>query len=818
MDRAGVAKVAVAAAKFHIDRPYDYLVPAGMLEKAAVGCRVMVPFGAGNRLSEGLILAIEPMSERRKLKSVAALLGEGSVLDEKGVKLALWMRERYFCTVFDAVKALLPAGIWFSVKYTYSLAPDIDPGSLNPRKEGAAEVLRLIEELGGSAELEDIRAAMDFDPADVLRYLTGKKLVIPSAHQVQTGGDKTAQFVSLSVSAEEAAAAAESKRRKAPLQSEVLNLLAQAGEVSQKELCYFTGASSATIKALVNQNLVTVTKQTVLRMPPVPDTATAGEITLTRQQKRAYDGINGLIKKKKAAAALLYGVTGSGKTSVYINLIKSVIAQGRKAMVLVPEIALTPQLVSIFSGHFGGKIAVLHSSLKLGERHDEWKRIREGKVDVVVGARSAVFAPLDNIGLIILDEEQESSYKSESNPRYHARDVAKFRCVQHEAVLLLGSATPCVESMYAAKTGRYSYFELTERYNTRPLPEVIVADTRDDLRDGRDSAVGGVLRRKIEKNLEAGEQSILFVNRRGASRMVTCAQCGTVPQCPRCSVALTYHSSNKRLMCHYCGYSQKLMGTCPECGGELVMTGYGTQKVEQELAEIFPGVSVLRMDADTVSPGNTHEDILAAFGRGEGQILLGTQMVTKGLDFENVTLVGVLDADMSLYAGNFRAAERTFSLITQVVGRSGRGEREGRAVIQTCTPGNEVIRLAAQQDYPGFYKREIELRRAMDLPPFEDCFVVTASGAIETDVLRCAAKMRDVLSRWAETENVPMKILGPVSAKILKVNNRYRYRLTVLCRDRKKPRWLISSLVREFSAGKENKGVFVFADINPLED
>jgi len=813
-----VAKVAVAAARYHMDRPYSYLIPDSLREKAGPGWRVMVPFGRGNRLSEGLILAVEEHEEREKLKSVMQLLGDEAALDEKGIRLALWMRDRYFCTAFEAVKALLPAGTWFHVKYTYALAPGVDPENTDLRKPGAAAALRLIRDLGGSAELSDIASALEEDALDVVKYLQSKKLVVSSAEQVRLGGDKTARFVDLGVPPEEALRLAGEKKRHAPLQSEVLGLLAQTGAVSQKELCYFTGASAATIKTMEKQGLVEISTKTVLRLPKRGTAEKREDPILTREQERAFRGIEDLMKRGKAAAALLYGVTGSGKTSVYIRLIRSALERGRRAMVLVPEIALTPQLVNIFSGHFGDRIAVLHSSLKLGERHDEWKRIRAGEVNVVVGARSAVFAPLENVGIIILDEEHESSYKSESSPRYHARDVAKFRCVQENAVLVLGSATPSVESMHAAETGRYSYFELTERYNTRPLPRVLIADIREDLKDARDTAVGSVLSRELKKNLDRGEQSILFVNRRGASRMVSCVDCGSVPTCPRCSVSLTYHASNRRLMCHYCGYSSPLPNACPACGGELRMSGYGTQKVEQEITERFPGTRVLRMDADTVTAGNTHEDILDRFRQGEAQVLVGTQMVTKGLDFENVTLVGVLDADMALYAADFRASERTFSLITQVIGRSGRGEKEGRAVIQTCTPENEVIRLSAQQDYKSFYRREVELRRLMDLPPFNEQFTVTASGLQESAVLRVSAQMRDALTLWSGRKQVPMRILGPVPTRIARVNNRYRYRLTVLCAGDRRSRDLISALVRDFSGGKENRDIAVFGDVNPLDD
>ena len=439
---------------------------------------------------------------------------------------------------------------------------------------------------------------------------------------------------------------------------------------------------------------------------------------------------------------------------------------------------------------------------------------------MAIGTRSAVFAPLKDLGLVILDEEQEATYKSENVPKYHARDVAKYRCTQSGALLVLGSATPSVESMYLARTGVYHCFTLSRRYNEQALPAVFIADMKEELRAGNGTSLSLPLRQALEETLRAGEQSILFLNRRGASRMVSCGECGAVPTCPRCSVHLTYHSANGRLMCHYCGHSERLPAACPACGGTLNFIGAGTQKVQEELEAAFPGITVLRMDTDTVSATQSHEKLLSRFEKEKIPILVGTQMVAKGLDFENVTLVGVVSADLSLYVDDYRAGERTFSLLTQVVGRAGRGNKKGRAIVQTYTPENDVILCAARQDYDRFYEQEIVLRRLRGCPPFRDLFVVTASGLSESAVLKTCMRLRRSLEDWLERPEfraLEAQVLGPAPASVAKVNDRYRYRLTLACRNTRAVRAMVAHLVRCAQKDKENKGVSVSADVDPLD-
>ena len=590
----------------------------------------------------------------------------------------------------------------------------------------------------------------------------------------------------------------------------VVKLLCAIGSALSSEICYFTGATMRTLKGLEKSGLVALTQVEVLRVPK-PEPADGAPIVLSEEQQAAYDGVVERMDQGGASCALLYGVTGSGKTSVYIRLLQEVVRRGRRGMILVPEIALTPQMMAKFSAYFGGRVVMLHSGLRMTERYDQWKRVRRGEVDIVLGTRSAVFAPLEDLGMIILDEEHESSYQSEDPPRYHARDAAKFLCAQQNAILVLGSATPSVETTFQAQKGVYQKLILRSRFNRQPLPRVVIADMREEVRAGSAGVISGPLRRELEENLTRGEQSILFLNRRGSSRMLLCGECGERPECPRCSAPLTFHSANGRLMCHHCGHSQRNLEACPVCGGIMKHVGAGTQKVEEELADLFPGVGVLRMDADTTAEG--HEKLLRRFERERIPILLGTQMVAKGLDFENVTLVGVLAADLSLYVENYRAAERTFSLLIQVVGRAGRGGKSGRAIIQTYTPGNDVIQCAARQEYDRFYESEIRMRQLRRLPPFADLFTLTISGAEEGAVFRAAIGVRDSLRRrFGDSE-----VLGPAPAPILKVNNRYRYRCLLVGKNDKETREEIGGLLRAFAGNGANRGFNMFAECNAAE-
>lgn len=745
-----IAKIAVSSATYWIDRPYDYLIPEELAASAVPGVRVYVPFAKGNRRTEGMILGLADHSEYDKVKSVLSVLDDTPVLTEEQIRLAVFMRERFFCTIYDAIKAILPAGLWLDEQ--------------------------------------------------------GKR----------RASDKTVAMAALAVSVEDASDLAERKRRRSPQQANLLDLLCSFEALPVRDLLNHTGASRTTLNQLVKQELVTLYKREVFRRPETYSGETIPLPMLNKEQTEAFEGLNALAQSGQSGAALLFGVTGSGKTSVYIHLIRQQLSAGRSSILLVPEIALTPQMLRTFSSHFGDEIAVLHSSLSLGERYDEWKRIKTGKAHVVIGTRSAVFAPVDKLGILIIDEEQEETYKSENSPRYHARDIAKYLCVKANCLLVLGSATPEIGSRYYAQIGRYHYFSLPERYNELQLPEVRIADMKRELRRGNTGDISSVLQEELIRNLELGEQSILFLNRRGAHKLISCGECGFTYKCPRCSVSLTYHSKNRRLLCHYCGFSRRVDDVCPDCGGTLRYLGTGTQNVEQQLHDMFPGTEILRVDTDTVTPAGSHDVLFERFRRENIPIMVGTQMVTKGLNFENVTLVGVLNADQSLYAGHYRAGEQTFSMITQVIGRSGRGIKPGRAVIQTFNPENETILQAAQQDYEAFYSSELELRRLQNAPPFCDLLAVTASGLNESDVLRCIRYIHDWLSD-ALRDFPGCSLLGPAPLPIVRVNNRFRYRVSVACRVDGHIRRLVSQILSECNMDKRFKGVSVFADNDPSE-
>lgn len=744
-----VAKVAVSAATYWIDKPYDYEVPDGLRVRACPGCRVFVPFSRGNRRSEGIILSVAE-GETSGLKSIESVIDDSPVLTPSQIQMVLFMRERFFCTVYDAVKTVLPTGMWIS-----------DSGTTRVN-------------------------------------------------------DKTIEIVKLEINSEEALELAEQKSKKARQQANLLREIAAFGELPSRELLLFTGASRTSLKALISEGYVSTYLRESFRRPvdycpqilPLP--------VLNDEQNTAFEGISRLRKENKAAVALLQGVTSSGKTSVYIRLIAEVISEKKTAVLLVPEIALTPQMLQTFSSYFGDDIAVLHSSLSVAERYDEWKRAKQGKAHLVIGTRSAVFAPVENLGIIIIDEEQEDTYKSENSPRYNAHDIAKYRCLKSGCVLLLGSATPRVTSRFYAQTGVYSYFRLDRRYNEMQLPDVHVVDMKTELRKGTPGNISTYLKEELKTNIDNSEQAILFLNRRGAHKLVTCGECGYIYSCPNCSVSLTYHSVNDRLICHYCGYTRKVDKMCPECGGILKYIGAGTQLLEQELHELFPNTEVTRLDADVISRTVTHEQVFDKFRNENIPVMIGTQMVTKGLNFENVTLVGVISADQSLYTGDYRANEKTFSLITQVVGRGGRGSKKGRAVIQTYTPKNETVIQASRQNYDEFYESEIEIRRICNTPPFSELFCITASGESEARVRESCEWIKKRLGFLLKDEE-GLSFLGPTPLNVVKVSNRFRYRVNIKCppSSAQKVRKAVALTSVECNKNKEFRGVSFYADSDP---
>ena len=815
MDRPNVAMVAVAAANYGFDRPYSYVIPVEM-RSVQPGCRVIVPFGRGNRPAEGIILSVK-QDETDKLKPLLRVTDPAPILSEEQIRLAIWMHNRFFCTVYDAVKAILPVGVWYQINQIYRLNPEL---TAEQALEGCGEdsirrkIVLLVSESGGCTDAQIDQAFEAEDPSSAKRVLLKDRILILTGSEKRRVNDRFVKFAQINAPGDQLAAEAEAMRKKAPQQAAILDLMCSIGRAPAKEICYFTGASAQSLQALVKKGLLTVETEPVYRRPVIHSGSTVALPQLTAAQKIPYDGLKALLDQKKADAALLFGVTGSGKTTVYIHLMDAVLKRGQASVLLVPEIALTPQMIETFSMHFGDTVAVLHSKLSMGARYDEWKRIRDGKAKIIIGTRSAVFAPAEDIGLMILDEEQEETYKSEQSPRYHARDVAKYRCAQHNALLLLGSATPDISSRYFAEIGKYHYFEITGRYNARTMPAVRIVDLKKELKNGMSGSISSVLRDEIASNLEHGEQTILFLNRRGTSKLVTCIDCGFSYECPRCSVSLTYHRANHTLRCHHCGYRHTPDRECPVCGGTLAFVGDGTEQVQQELQGLFPNVEIMRMDADSIALAGSHDALLSRFRDERVPILIGTQMIAKGLNFENVTLVGVLLADQSLYVGDFRAGERTFSLITQVVGRGGRGERPGRAVIQTFTPENETILQAARQDYAAFYRSEIRVRKLQHTPPFSELMTITVSGVNEDTVMDCCYYIREFLRSVCDERD---EILGPAPLPVVRVNNRYRYRITVYTANSAPTRRAITDIVMHCAKDRNFKDVNVFADVDPYD-
>lgn len=736
-----IATVAVENTFFSALSDYDYYIPEELKEAITEGTRVKVPFGKGNALRNGVVIKIFE-AINTGLKEIKAVDKNASVLDREMVELALWLKERCFCTTYDCLRQMLPRGI----------------DKVGSKSE---KMMRLADE-----------------NADIAQKLT-------------------------------------------PKQQSVVNLLADVGAAEVNEICEFCSVGKSVLDNLVKYGICEYYKKEVFRNPygNADSLVDRKDIVLSAEQEKAFLTYSDMLKNG-GGTGLLYGVTGSGKTQVYLKLIDEAVDMGKDVIVMVPEISLTPQALSIFHKRYGKKVAVFHSGLSLGERNDEYKRADCGEAKIVIGTRSAVFAPLHNLGLIVIDEEQEHTYKSERTPKYNAADAANFRCKYNKALLLLTSATPSVESYSAAVNGKYKLCELNERYGKSTLPQVITVDMKAEIKGGNKTPVSNTLKNLLEETLEKKKQAILLINRRGYNTFIACNDCGHVITCPNCSISLTYHSYNNSLMCHYCGYSKPLDNVCTECGSKNIRySGYGTQRIEDEIERLFPQARIIRMDADTTSAKFSHQRIFDAFSNGDYDILIGTQMVAKGLDFPNVELVGVVNADNSLYDENYTANERSFDLITQVVGRSGRRNASGKAVIQTINPNNEIIEFASRQDYKAFYDSEINLRKLLTYPPFCDIYSVSFTSEDENKSALCAKEFFDIFVELNKTEykNEKFIVLGPSPAKISKISNNYRHRLAIKCKNSKSVRRMLNDILQKIAKMKEYKEVTVGIDLNPYD-
>lgn len=809
-----VAKTALSNTALSFDAEYSYAVPQGLADKVKPGARVLVPFGKGNRKRLGFVLRIyETDQHKEELKNILSVVDLKPLLNDEMLKLVYWLKENTFCTYYEAYKTIVPTGYDFSVATHYKRVnskletelSDMERTLLNAFMMGETQRDRdLIMDFKGNPEKKA-----------VVESLINKGVIEETDILKRRVGDETVKMIRLT----DAYLDGEAGARITPKQQVVIDLLAQCGSASIKEICYMANVTQSIIKRLITNGICEEFEIETLRTPETFDTVSTNpeSIVLNDEQQLVFDGILKLVKAQKPCGALLHGVTGSGKTSVFIRLINETLNLGRTALMLVPEISLTPQMVQQFKALFGATVAVIHSSLSLGQRVDEFKRISTGDAKIVIGTRSAVFAPLKNIGIIIMDEEGEHTYKSENSPRYHARDVAIQRCGHNKCTLLMASATPSIESCFYAHIGRFHLFELKNRYNRSPLPQVVVVDMQKEEADGNNSLFSRSLRSAIDENLKRGEQSIILLNRRGFNTYVTCLECRTPVQCPNCSIPLTYHKKNNRLMCHYCGYTRSNITECDNCHStHLKATGVGTQRVEDEVEKLFPNARVLRMDADTTGSRYAYQKGFEAFKNGEYDIMLGTQMIAKGLDFENVTLVGVLSLDKSLYSGGFQSYEKTFSLLTQVVGRCGRGKKKGIAFIQTYSPQHYVIELAANQDYNGFYEGEIELRRALTYPPFCDICVVGISSEINSEAEQSAREFIRLFKKNISEMDYkkPLRVLGPAPCVLPRINGRFRHRIIIKCKNSSDFRTLMYNTLLDCYKSKVFCNTRLFADIN----
>lgn len=813
---------------FSIDEIYDYAIPEELECEVRPGTFVTVPFGTANHRRIALVRERRSTSPWKEVKSIISVCPDSVSLDGEMLGLCAFMKERTLCSTGDAVRAMVPASALSRLITVYTANPNHKPTDsdelpssdlfvyewIASRGESAQEAIR--EHFGAGVEMRLRRlVARSYLQKSVLLRDASKghfehlwELALPADCATRLLLGEEVDGIKLT-SQKQMALLRAALEAKEPLSAAQLKARADVGE--------------APLRTLSQRGILRTVEHRVDRNPYATAPYTGRTpLTLSDEQEAAVRTLSDLAFSGEAKAALLYGVTGSGKTCVMTALIDQLLERGKGVILLLPEIALTPQSVSIFCARYGDRVAVIHSALSAGERYDAFCRIRDGAADVVIGTRSAVFAPVKNLGAIIIDEEQEHTYKSDQNPKYHARDIARYRCAANKALMLLASATPSLESYHKAKEGIYTLVRLTRRYGNAKLPRVEIADMREEAKNGNTSPLGEVLLRRLCDVTEKDEQAVLFLNRRGYNHFLSCRSCGSALTCPRCSVAMTYHTKKGtyregEMVCHWCGQRSPVPKVCPGCGSEhLARLGFGTQRVEEELGTLLPDARILRMDTDTTTSKHSYDEMLGSFRNHEADVLLGTQMVTKGHDFPDVTLVGVLLADASLYLDDYRAAERTFSMLTQVIGRAGRGDREGLAVIQTSNPDSEVIRLACEQDYESFYEREIRLRKLLVFPPFCDIALLTLTGQSESELLRATAKLGEYVRELSEGayKDVALVTFGPFEAPVYRVDNRYRMRMVIKCRLNKRTLSMFSHLLTDFSA-KIGKRLSLGIDLNP---
>ena len=808
-----VAKVAVENTAYSFDMLFEYSVPDSLCKDVLPGKRVLVRFGNSSKARVGIVFSVQSGVEAtKKLKAISSVIDDEPLLTFEMLKTANYIRDRYFCTYYEACKLFLPLGLSMSVNTLYAVNIEY-MGEITDEKE--KEIFTYLNSKKNFTKSDKIVADCSLKSTSILDKMVEEGILLRNVDTHRRVNDATIKMVHLLINPEIEIDLVDNLTKK---QKEIVRILADVGVVSVKELCYFTGYSMGVINALENKGVLELFDDEFFRAPY--ENALKGEvqeIILSEEQNECFKGLLSLYKDESPKGALLYGVTGSGKTQVYLKLIDEAIKTDKGIVVMIPEISLTPQMLSLFYNRYGEKVAVFHSSLSVGQRLDEWKRIKQGIAKIAIGTRSAIFAPFDELGLVIIDEEQEHTYKSEMTPRYHAREVAGYRIGCHNGLLVLASATPSIDTYTKAQGGVYSLFKLKERYGNAMLPDVETIDTTYQS-DMVLENISKQLAEEIRDNYNNHKQTILLLNRRGYNTYASCSECGTVATCPNCSISLTYHIKNNRLMCHYCGYSVPFSRVCQNCNNESVdFKGMGTQKLEEELNLIVPDAKILRMDADTTSSRYSFEKHFKSFENGEYDIMVGTQMVAKGLNFPDVTLVGVLSVDQMLNNDDYKSGERAFDLITQVVGRSGRGKHSGKAYIQTAFPDSEIVQMAKNQDYESFYNSEIPIRKSMVYPPFCDLCVVGFSADRDFSAQKSAVHFLNLL-KSVHKEKYPenkLIVLGPVAPRIAKIGGKFRSRIIIKCKNDKGFRNMISELLKEFSKELKQDNVNISVDINP---
>ncbi|QIC48745.1 primosomal protein N' [Lysinibacillus sphaericus] len=796
-----IAEVIVDVSTYHVDRPFDYQVPPEWENVIEMGCRVKVPFGPRNVL--GFVVGIKTETDvpLNKLKSIAQILDMEPVLTAEMLQMAKWLKNQTICYEIDALQVMLPSALRAKYEKIVKLHED-------------QSIPNEVQVIFGKRQKANFK---EFERAGLLPLL--KPLVAQNKVTIdnvvkQQGHVKEIRMVKITEEPNVIDKALKQSTRAVKQRLLLEWMERHLGEVlSPQQICEEARVSSSVLESVIDKGAAQFTQEEVYRDPFTKEVSRTQALQLTNEQEIALQAINEALEQQQAKTFLLHGVTGSGKTEVYLQAIQKVLNEGKEAIMLVPEISLTPQMTERFRSRFGEMVAVMHSGLSVGEKYDEWRKVQQGKVRVVVGARSAIFAPFTNIGLIILDEEHESTYKQEDSPRYHARDVAIWRSEYYNCPVILGSATPGLESFARAKKGVYTLLSLKLRALHQSLPTVFISDMREELRQGNRSMFSQSLIEAIRIRLEKKEQMVLFLNRRGYSSFVLCRDCGTVVQCPNCDISLTYHRTTEKLKCHYCGYEEHVPQICPQCQSDHIRYfGTGTQKVEEEIYKLFPEARVLRMDVDTTKHKGAHEEILAAFGEGQADILLGTQMIAKGLDFPNITLVGVLSADTSLHLPDYRAAERTFQLLTQVSGRAGRHDKPGEVIIQTYTPEHYAIELAKTQDYEPFYEREMFLRRRSSYPPYYYVALVQISHEDVMVAAEYAGRMADWLRGNLSNQ---VAIIGPTTASIARLQNRYRYQCLIKYKIEPNLIPVLQRLLAMYRAEWIKQGILMTVDLDP---